>query len=272
MTHKGAVVQDLISCARALADEVQRFVASEPDDRGFGAAAGRMADAVASAHDAERAAYEAQIMLSSTAGGLSQLFGGGNHAVGQRMDALRTTLRALLGATIAPTGIAGTLNTLLTGTTAQQREVGVLIPNQPQQYRTEDATLLALVMTSLVHADPLRPSAEFLLDAVDNLDMFEARLPIEVAAYAATLDRESGPDFIEFHCENIVDEANDDRPDRPPLGSATIIGPEAFLREVRAAFETGHTSFSQGSPVENDAIALAASLGQLPRTYDLRSH
>ncbi|MDN5727004.1 MAG: hypothetical protein L0G99_13900 [Propionibacteriales bacterium] len=88
-------VRDLITRSRALADEVQRFVAGEPDDRGFGAAASRMADAVASAPDAEWAAYEARIMLSSVAGGLSQLFGGGNDAVGQRSDSLRATMRAV---------------------------------------------------------------------------------------------------------------------------------------------------------------------------------
>lgn len=86
---------ELAPRARALADEVQRFVASEPDDRGFGAGASRMADAVASAPDTEWAAHEARVMLSSVAGGLSQLFGGGNDAVGQRSDALRASMRAV---------------------------------------------------------------------------------------------------------------------------------------------------------------------------------
>ncbi|MGD7788557.1 hypothetical protein ACQCX2_09560 [Propionibacteriaceae bacterium Y1700] len=170
---------------------------------------------------------------------------------------------------VARTGVAGTLNSILSDDAQRQDHAATIIANQPQAYTVEDVTLLALVLLSLVHEAPTAPTAESLFGTAYELDINIPVLPIEIPTYAATLDRENGPAYIDQYSD-IVDEANDDRPDRPPLESATIIGPEVFLREVRAAFESGHTTFTQGSPVENDAIALAATLGQLPRTDNLR--
>ncbi|MDN5726664.1 MAG: hypothetical protein L0G99_12155 [Propionibacteriales bacterium] len=170
---------------------------------------------------------------------------------------------------VPPTGISATLDALLGGETELQEDVSALVRNQPQAYAKKDAVLLSLTLISLAWESPGAPSAKALFVAAYSLDISLPTLPIEIPAYAATLDRVSGPSYIDQYGD-IVDEANDDRPDRPSLASTTIIGPEAFLREVRAAFETGHTTFTSGSPVEEDAIALAATLGRLPRTYDLR--
>ncbi|MGD7788555.1 hypothetical protein ACQCX2_09550 [Propionibacteriaceae bacterium Y1700] len=170
---------------------------------------------------------------------------------------------------VSPSGVSAVLGAILSGDADRIDDVSALIRFQPLAYEARDATLLSLTMISLTWESPKARSAEELFVAAYSLDINHPELPIEIPAYAAALDRDNGPDYIDQYSD-MVDEANDDRPDRPPLESATIIGPEAFLREVRAAFETGHTSFSQGSPVENDAIALAATLGQLPRTDNLR--
>ncbi|MDN5727005.1 MAG: hypothetical protein L0G99_13905 [Propionibacteriales bacterium] len=91
VTYAGRSVLDLIRCARALADEVQQFTQAEPDDHGFGAAVSRMANAVATALDAEWAAYEALNMSSSVSAGLSHAFGGGSRATNRASSSLQET-------------------------------------------------------------------------------------------------------------------------------------------------------------------------------------
>ncbi|MDN5724527.1 MAG: hypothetical protein L0G99_01165 [Propionibacteriales bacterium] len=159
-------------------------------------------------------------------------------------------------------GVADQLRGLLGSNSEERDDVAVLIEAQAQYYESPDGTLLALVMVALMHEELDRSIRSELMAAVNELDNLP-RLPIEVPTYALSLDR--SVDYVDAYCEGIIDMANEDRPDRPPLGSVVVLEPLVFLDEVRQAFagETGRPPL--GNEVERGAIALAAELGRIHR-------
>ncbi|XSS44247.1 hypothetical protein ACQBAR_07160 [Propionibacteriaceae bacterium Y1685] len=143
--------------------------------------------------------------------------------------------------------------------------MAVLIQNQPQNYESPDGTLLALVLLSLMHEVSEPEVQSDFMSAVDELNNLP-RLPIEVPEYAMTLDR--GVDHVDAYCEGIVDTANDNRPDRPPLGTVHTLPPAIFLDEVRRAHAGESDRPQVGTSVEQSAITLAGELGAVHRADD----
>ncbi|MGD7788042.1 hypothetical protein ACQCX2_06925 [Propionibacteriaceae bacterium Y1700] len=134
----------------------------------------------------------------------------------------------------------------------------------PEKFDEHTACLLALTSASLLTVTDDEALQLDLLGAVTGLDGWHG-LPVELVAYVDAAGAAVEPAEAVQTIREFVEDAFEDRADRPSLDTVTIIGPEEFLGAVRRAFGGNRVRIDRGTPVEQSATTLAGELGELQR-------